>query len=146
MTNARRHSPLLIGSGVFAMCWVVARAAIQSITIDEAETYLNWVWPAYPTHWTPHANNHVLNSMLMRLFATIFGASPLTLRIPALLGAALYITAAYSLVRLITTRPLLQWSLFVCLVFSPFVMDYLVAARGYGMASAFLLWMIALAA
>ena len=128
------------------MLWIVARASIQSITIDEADTYLAWVRPPSPMHWTPHANNHVLNSMLMRLVTTIFGASPITLRTPALIGALLYIAAAYCLVRLISPRKLLQWALFVCLVFSPFVMDYLVAARGYSLASAFLFWMLALAA
>jgi hypothetical protein len=141
-----RHSPLLIGTGVFALLWVVARASVQSLTIDEADTYLSWVRPAWPSHWSAYANNHVLNSMLMRLFTSIFGASALTLRLPALIGALLYIGAAYVLARLISQRRLLQWALFVCLTFSPFVMDYLVAARGYSLASAFLLWMVAIAA
>ena len=83
-----RHSPLLIGTGVFALLWVVARASVQSLTIDEADTYLSWVRPAWPSHWSAYANNHVLNSMLMRLFTSIFGASALTLRLPALIGAA----------------------------------------------------------
>jgi hypothetical protein len=128
------------------MLWTVARAAVQSLTIDEADTYLSFVHPPWPAQWTPHANNHVLNTLSMRLAIAIFGASPLTLRVPALLSAAAYIAAAYFLVRLISTRRLLQWSLFTCLVCSPFVMDYLVAARGYGMASAFLLWMLVIAA
>jgi hypothetical protein len=146
MTEAPpRHSPLLIATAAFALLWTVARAAVQSLTIDEADTYLAWVAPARPSHWTPHSNNHVLNSMLMRLFTGIFGSSTITLRLPALIGAALYIGAAYFLVRLISGRGLLQWALFACLVYSPFVMDYLVAARGYSLASAFLLWMVAIA-
>jgi len=140
-----KHSPLLIGTGVVTLLWVAARAAVQSITIDEADTYVFSVWRPGPSHWDPSANNHVLNSMLMRLFTSIFGASPFTLRLPALIGAALYIGAVYCLVRLISRPPLLGWSLFVCLTASPFVMDYLVAARGYSLASAFLMWMIALA-
>jgi uncharacterized membrane protein len=103
------------------------------------------VSPADPAHWGANANNHVLNSLLMRLVTSIFGGSAITLRAPALVGAALYIGAVYCLVRLISPRRILQWALFMCLTYSPFVMDYLVAARGYGMASAFLLWMIALA-
>jgi hypothetical protein len=138
--------PLLIGTGVFAMLWVLARAWVQSITIDEADTFMGFAHPAGPSHWNPSANNHVLNTVLMRLVTTIFGPSAITLRTPALLGAALYIAAAYFLVRLISARRMLQWALFVCLVFSPFVMDYLVAARGYGLASAFLLWMVVIAA
>ena len=144
-TNSK-HYPLLIGTGAFALLWVLARVCVQSVTIDEADTYLESVWRAVPSHWDPRANNHVLNSLLMRLFTSIFGASAVTLRLPALIGAALYLGAVYCLVRLISQRRLLQWSLFVCLAYSPFVMDYLVAARGYGLASAFLMWMIAFAA
>jgi hypothetical protein len=145
-SESPKRFPLLIGSAVFAFFWTVARASVQSLTIDEADTYLAWVSPAWPSHWTPHSNNHVLNSMLMRLFTSIFGASALSLRLPALIGAALYIGAVYCLVRLISPRRMLQWALFMCLVFSPFAMDYLVAARGYSLASAFLLWMIVIAA
>ncbi len=76
----------------------------------------------------------------------IFGASAFTIRLPALIGAAIYIAAAYFLVRLITPRLVLQWSLLVCLVYNPFVMDYLVAARGYSMALAFLTCAVTLAA
>jgi hypothetical protein len=134
-----------MGTGLFAMLWLVARASVQSVTIDEADTYLYFVRRADLTHWRPNANNHVLNSILMRLFTSIFGASTLTLRLPALIGAALYIAAAYLLVRLLSRRPWLQWALFVCLTCSPFVMDYLVAARGYGLASAFLLGAVTIA-
>jgi hypothetical protein len=144
-STSSKHSALLIGTGVFAWLWLVARACVQSVTIDEADTYLAWVSRAGPSHWDAGANNHVLNSLLMRLFTSIFGASAITLRIPALIGAALYIGAAYCLARLISPKRLLQWALLVCLTYSPFVMDYLVAARGYSLASAFLLWMIAFA-
>ena len=140
-----KHSPLLIGTGAFAFLWVVARAAVQSITIDEADTYLFYVHRAGLSSWDPASNNHVLNSLLMRLFTSIFGASAFTMRLPAMLGAGVYMVAVYFLVRVISRRPLLQWALFVCLAFSPLVMDYLVAARGYSLASAFLLSMIALA-
>ena len=140
-----KHSPLLIATGAFALLWVIARACVQSVIIDEADTYLAHVWRPSPSHWDPSSNNHVLNSMMMRLFTSIFGASPVTLRLPAMIGAALYIGAVYCLVRLITRRQLLQWALLVCLTCSPFVMDYLVAARGYSLASAFLLWPIVLA-
>ena len=144
--SSPKHFPVVIGTGIFALLWTVARACVQSITIDEADTYLYFVWRPGPSHWEGAANNHVLNSLLMKLVTLIFGASAFTLRVPALMGAALYIGASYCLARLISERRLLQWALFVCLVCNPFVMDYLVAARGYSLASAFLLWMVALAA
>jgi hypothetical protein len=140
-----KHSPLLISTGACAFLWIVARACVQSITIDEANTYLFYALRPYPSGWLASANNHVLNSLLMRLFVMVFGASPFTIRLPALVGAAVYIAAVCFLVRLITPILLLQWSLLVCLVASPFVMDYLVAARGYSLALAFLTCAITLA-
>ena len=141
-----RRNRWLFGTAVLAMLWVIARACVQSITIDEADSYLIWVARPDPSHWLPAANNHVLNSLLMRLFTSVFGLSHLTVRTPALLGAAIYIFAVYCLCLLITRDRLLEWPLFVCFVFNPFVLDYLVAARGYGLAMAFLTCAIAVPA
>src|SRR5262245_22157038 len=81
--------------------------------------------------------------MLMRLFTSIFGVWHLTARAPALIGAAVYIGSAYTVVRALARGTAVEWPLFVCLVYNPFVMDYLVAARGYGLALGF--WMAAIA-
>jgi hypothetical protein len=78
----------LILTAGFALIWIVHRAMVQAITLDEANTFRYWVAPDSPTHWVPHANNHVLNSMLMRLFIWLFGLSHLTIRAPALLGGS----------------------------------------------------------
>ena len=141
----QKHPLVLTGTAVFAFLWVVARACVQSITIDEADTYLAYVLRAGPSHWEAGSNNHVLNSALARLFTMVFGANAFTLRVPALLGAALYIASVYCLARLISQRPVFRWSFFVCLVYSPFLMDYLVAARGYSLAAGFLMCALALA-
>jgi hypothetical protein len=140
-----KYSPLLIATGACAFLWIAARASVQSLTIDESDTFLAYVVRPNLSDWEAASNNHVLNSLLMRLFVTVFGASPFTIRLPALIGAAIYITAVYFLVRLITPGLLLQWSLLVCLVACPFVMDYLVAGRGYSLALAFLTCAITLA-
>jgi hypothetical protein len=128
---------MILALAVFAAVWIVFRAATQSITLDEAHTFLHWVHPPAATHWEPHSNNHVLNSCLMRLSVFFAGPSHLSIRAPALLGGFLYIAAATKLVRRLTPARLSQILLFLCLVFNPFVMDYLVAARGYGLAAAF---------
>ena len=138
----------MLATAAFAMLWAVARAAVQSITIDEAVSYLVFVRAA-DLHWYPAANNHLLNTLLERLSTLLFGLHHLSVRTPALIGAALYISAAYRLSRRIGGSPLfhsslaVEWPLFVCLVYNPFVFDYLVAARGYGLALGFLMWAIA---
>jgi hypothetical protein len=134
----------MVATAVFALVWLIVRAKIQSVTIDEANTCWWTIFPASPAYWLASANNHVLNSVLIRLSTTVFGFSPFTIRLPALCGACLYISACLYITRLLGRRLLQQWPLFVCLVFNPFVADYLVAARGYGLALAFLTAMIAL--
>jgi hypothetical protein len=127
-------------AALFAVVWAVVRAYVQSITNDEADTYF-WfvrsgnVWRAFP-------NNHILNTLLMWVTTHVFGTSSLTVRLPALLGAVLYISVCYFLCRSITNQ-FLQFPVFICLVYNPFVFDYLVAARGYSLADAFLLAAIA---
>jgi hypothetical protein len=75
---------------------------------------------------------------------TIFPFNELTTRMPAILGAAVYIGSAAYLCVLLTARRLLQFALFVCLAFNPLVLDYLVAARGYSLALGFLAAALAL--
>lgn len=139
-----RRSRWILGAAVFAIAWAVARAAVQSITVDEAMTYTVFVSPGLYLRYA--ANNHILNSTLMYGFTKMLGLSQFTARLPALLGAALYIAAAYRLCRLLGEKGTLRASLFVqltvfvCLVFNPFILDYLVAARGYGLALGFLMW------
>ena len=147
-TSDRRFQAqiLVIGTAVFAGLWAVVRARVQSVTIDEADTYLFWVARTTPAHWEAASNNHVLNSLLMRLCTSLFGASQFTIRLPALAGAGIYIAAAYGFCRLLTREARLQWLALVCLVFNPFVFDYLVAARGYSLAMAFLMAALVLSA
>ncbi len=127
-------------AAVFALIWSIFRAARQSITVDEADTYF-WFAGGRPAGflWEGFPNNHVLNTLGIWLTTHCFGVSALTLRIPALLGAALYISVAYFLSRALTDRFALQLGTFLCLVYNPFLLDFFAAARGYSLANAFLL-------
>lgn len=132
----------MILAGLFAFLWSVVRARVQSMTLDESDTYFWFV--ANSEVFYPFPNNHVLNTVLMWITTHAFGLSSLTARMPALLGASLYIVACYFLCRNITDRFSLQFPLFVCLIFNPFILDFMVAARGYSLANAFLLIAIAI--
>ncbi len=122
-----------------AMVWVVIRAAHQAITIDEATTFVAFVQHPDPFQWIAGTNNHLLNTLGMRLATTLFGVSEFTARLPAVLGAALYLAVTHRLCRLLTDSSRLQLLAFLLLAANPFILDHLVAARGYGMALAFLM-------
>jgi hypothetical protein len=129
----------LILTGLFAIFWAILRASVQAITIDEAFTYLYFVAQPLSAVWEPNSNNHVLHSLLMWIATHILGTSNISVRTPALLGAILYIVVCYFLCKSITEQFSLRLALFVCLTYNPFIFDYMVAARGYGLADAFLL-------
>jgi hypothetical protein len=132
--------------GVFAFAWAVARARVQSVVGDEAAAYLSFAIGSPHHQWYPAAANHLLNTMLVRASTSVFGLSSLSLRAGALIGSAIYIVSAYWLCRTLTREWIVRLPLFACLVFNPYVSDFFVAARGYGLALAFLLTAIAISA
>ncbi len=78
----------------------------------------------------------------MRLTTTVFGVTHLSTRMPALLGAFVYLLACATISRLLFSAVIWQCLQFVVLTCNPFVLDYLVAARGYSLAMAFLAWQL----
>ena len=141
---ARRIGPvpfLVTISGVLAIS--AYRAVTQSVAFDEAYTYLNFVQGPLAKTFAPHpgiANNHLLNTLLARLTTGVLGTSELTLRLPALLGAALYLSAAHRLVVDVARATTLGLLALIILVANPLVADFLVAARGYGLGLALTCW------
>ena len=133
-TSRRFGEYSLIFLALIVLIWAIVRACHQSITMDEAMTYRAFVSKTLPEQWTPHSNNHILNSLLMRLSILLFGLSQLTVRLPALLGTAIYITSCYYLCRSITEHLAIRIIVFICLTFNPFIADYYAVARGYSLA------------
>ncbi len=129
-------------AALFAVC--IYRAITQSVVFDEALTWELYIaGPVDKIFHSFDANHHFLNTVLMRLATAIFGVSAFTLRIPALAGAVLYFAAVYR-VSLAAFGESVRFLIAIGgLTLNPFVLDFMVAARGYGMALA--LWMWALA-
>ena len=114
----------------------IYRAGTQSFTIDEAHTYAEYVrvgWSEIFNGWFD-ANNHVLYSALARICVTAFGLSEFTMRLPALMGAGLFL---WSLARL-TSRLVRQTGFrilcYLVVAANPPTLDFMAAARGYGLA------------
>jgi MFS family permease len=141
--KALRILAILLLASLFAAN--VYRARTQSFTADEALTYNNFVSGPWRAVWVEYdANNHVLNTLLARLSVAVFGVSEFTLRLPSLAGGALFLAACFLLCRrLFGDDPLLVISL-AALTLNPFLLDFLSAARGYGLALGLFLWAIEL--
>jgi len=119
----------------------VFRAIHQTVVHDEALTYNHFAtlpWDAI--RWSLYSNNHTLHTLLVKGSTALFGLSSLSLRLPALLGGLLYLLAVEHLCRRACRSTVGHITGLLVLSGSPFILDYLVAARGYGLALGFLMW------
>jgi hypothetical protein len=133
--------------GLFLAGFCTYRAVTQSITYDEACTYIQFVRGSWWNAVTQYsANNHVLFTLLAKLSTDTLGVTELTLRLPTLLGAGLYVTSAFALCRRLAEDRIVAGLASAALTLNPFVLDFLVAARGYGLALGFLLMALVLLA
>ncbi|HEY3443202.1 MAG TPA: hypothetical protein VGK29_20765 [Paludibaculum sp.] len=127
-----------------AFAYYVWRAATLSITTDEAFTATSFVTPPWLQILTTYdANHHFLHSYLCKLVTSVFGIAPFALRIPALLGAALYLWSAWRLTRTLCGDSPVMPALCALLAFHPGLVDYFSLARGYSLALGLLLYALA---
>ena len=120
--------------GSFFLVYTVLRAYLLSFTWDESWTYLEFVRKAIivPSDFnTMSANNHLLNTWLMRLSCHVFGLNEFALRLPNLLFHVLFIVFSAKIVRHLSSSVIIICS-FLILNCNPFVLDFFSLARGYG--------------
>ncbi len=130
---------LVVAAARTALCtW---RAAHQSITIDEATTYRFYVaapWPSLYRHYIP--NDHLLNSVLARLSVSLLGPSELALRLPSVIAGFFFTLGVFVVLRSSVARLLIRWLAFAAIALQPLLLDFSIAARGYGMGLTLLAW------
>ncbi len=115
----------------------IYKAAHASLTIDESDTYLDWVnSPIMDIISYKHAgtNNHILNTLLMKFFQALFGTSQFILRLPNVIAHILYLVFSFKIfTRYSKTKAIL---FFILINANPFLIDFFSLARGYGIAIA----------
>ncbi|MFT7620189.1 MAG: 4-amino-4-deoxy-L-arabinose transferase-like glycosyltransferase [Planctomycetota bacterium] len=115
------------------------RATTQSITTDEALTFTTWVdgsWSEIIEDYIP--NNHVLHTILAKVSVDTFGIHAWSFRLPSLLGGAFFLCCLFQLTKN-WHRPWIAFCAVAAVALNPFLLDYMSAARGYGLAAASLL-------
>ncbi len=126
------------------LVYTIYRASSLSLTIDEAYTFLHYVPMRFMdiisnnivTNTVVSANNHILNTLLVKLFTCLFGTSELVLRLPSLIGHVIYLIASYLVIKKIKS-PVIALLGFMLLNFNPFLLDFFSLSRGYALAAAF---------
>lgn len=140
---ASRIPPLHLAALLFlGLLWGTTcyRAATQSVVHDEALTWeLYLAGPVSPIFNYYDANHHFLATVLERISTAAFGFSELSLRLPTLLAGAWYFWTLFQLCRFVFGHSPMFVIAIVLAGANPLVLDFLVAARGYGLALAFLM-------
>lgn len=127
---------VMFAAGAIFFSLVVMRALRVPLTHDEAYTYLHYVkqsWLGIILYKPPHIpNNHILNTLLMKLSVNIFGLSDWSLRLPNVLMSLVYFRYAAALARKFRF-PGIQILGFLSLCLPLYFIDFFAMARGYGM-------------
>jgi hypothetical protein len=131
---------VIISLGFFSL--VVLRALKLSITHDEAYTYLHYVtknWWSIIIYKPPHIpNNHILNTLLIKISCLLFGANSFSLRLPNVLFSLVYFYYAASIAKSFRF-PGIQILAFLALCLQVYFFDFFALARGYGMGLALII-------
>jgi hypothetical protein len=146
MRQLRAHYALAI-LALLAAVYVCVRGARIPFSWDESFTWLEFVrgddlWPENFNDMS--ANNHLLNTWLMKSSEWLFGSSEFSLRLPNMLAGLIYICVAFRFAAR-ETRVWKQLAVFVLLTGYAYLLDFFSIARGYGLGNALLLaglWML----
>jgi hypothetical protein len=140
LTKSRFRAAALV---LFAILFVtnLYRAATQSMVHDEALTWQLYLsGPASAIFHDYSPNHHFLATILFRISTTFFGPSEFAMRLPTVLAGAWFFWTVFRLCGLIFGDGWLFLLGCAALSLNPILLDFLVAARGYGLAMAGLFW------
>lgn len=125
---------------IIILAYINIRAITISLVHDESVS----LW-AYMIHWNPfpyqgyiNTNNHFINSLLGGFFIRLFNTNESwVIRLPNILSFIIYYWAIVGL------KPFFRnkfnfYYLFITLIFTPLLLEYMGMARGYGMSMAFM--------
>jgi uncharacterized membrane protein len=118
---------------IFAFGVSVYRAKVQTIAHDEALTYEWFLDQGVYEVLHYNAANHVLQTLLAKPIVKILSVSEFKLRVPSLIGAAIYLMAVYFLCRKLFGDGLVMLLSTAMMALNPQVMDFMPAARGYSL-------------
>jgi hypothetical protein len=125
--------------------WNIIRAVTQTVTPGEAWNYDGYIGPPWVEALKQSdGNNHVLNTLLVRISTARIHLTEFSLRLPSLLCGGLYLWAVYRLARRVFGNGLLFLAMVALLTLNPMVLDAMSEARGYGMALAAWIWALEL--
>jgi hypothetical protein len=141
-TSAFSKKEKIVLFALFAAIWVFLwiKAIVAPMSHDEVATFFYYVQnhSFIPSFTEADANNHVLNSALTTFFYSLFGSSPVVLRLASLLSFIAYFWFTIKLSTHISNK-LIRWIFIIVFTCSSGIIDFFALSRGYGMSMALLL-------
>jgi hypothetical protein len=124
-----------IASSTGLIVFDIYKASHSSFTHDESYTYLHYVNSSVMdiiSYRDAFTNNHILNSLLMKISQALWGSSELALRLPNILSHILYLVFSYKFFSRYSMKTVIPF--FILMNANPFLIDFFILARGYGIA------------
>ena len=128
---------LLLLLSSFLLVYAGYRSSILSFTHDESFTFTHYISASVGEIVSYNispviANNHILNTLCMKLFSGIFGNSEFVLRLHSFLAHILYMRMTYLILKTTNSRFILLFG-FIILNVNSYLLDFFSLARGYGL-------------
>ena len=121
------------------LTYVAARAWLLPITHDEGSTILNHVprlvFDTLAFKKEANPNNHILNTLGIKILLGIFPGHQFVARLPVLIGCAFYLWASLAICRRVSEQWWVRLFGLIVLIGNPFVAEFFGLARGYGLAA-----------
>jgi len=137
-----REQTIALAFVVARTVWCAWRAATQSLVHDEAQTFITFLNGRWSDPYFQYSsNNHVLFSLLAKASITVFGVSEFALRLPTVIAGFFLMWGAWRVWEQAPSR-MARWVALTALGLNPPMLDFSVAARGYGLSLAFLVWAV----
>ncbi len=136
--NARVAAAVVVS--LLVVAGVAFKCATTSFTHDESLSYNNYVHQSFMeivSYATPYTNNHILNTLLMKLGEAVFGTREWALRLHSVLAGAGYLFFSFRITRNLPVK--FQLGGFVLLLANPYLLDFFGLARGYGLSICFMM-------
>jgi hypothetical protein len=132
---------LILGISAFFITFAIMKAARAAITGDELGTYFSYLTSNIPAlfNFGSSANNHVLNTLLAKIFSAWAGTSELVLRLPNLLAYVAFLLFSFLILRRFVKNRVIVVCGLLLLNLNPYVLDFFSLCRGYGLSLGFLM-------
>jgi len=133
------YGAAILSLSVFFFLYEIFRAVGVGFTEDEASTLLLYLAHDISAVFNfSAANNHLLNSVLAKIFLVGGGSAEFVLRLPNLIGYLFYLLFSFLIVNKFKNRWLAVGG-FLLLNINVYVLDFFSLCRGYGLSLDFLM-------